>query len=415
VVSVDGGEEHIQTLRRLLTLPVANAYFARKYRRGWDGSIKFFGQQSKRFPYGLWPNVKYYLKKNGIAYKAYTSRESLKSLDNARLGDIKLYDYQIQAVNSWLKNGGTGVIWGPAGFGKTEISAAIIKQMLKRKLVSRILFIVNGLDLLEQATDRLHLRLGLKIGKISGGGVDLSRIVTVAAIQKLHGLIKNKDGHVLKFLSEVDLLVIDEVHHGRSDQTSMLIRNCDAKYRLGVSARPLRISHEVYETKNLQSMKADDARVLAAMGPIVIRIKPSQLIEINRLAKPRIYMYPLNYKEWRQGSSLENMDWQEAKNQLIVKNSVIHSVTKKQVLAAAKAGQATLVIAGGSKQLGMNIYRELQDANLNAVYLHGSINKDFRNKSRIRMTKNRLEAIVATTIYDEGIDIPNLRQLILAY
>ena len=413
-VKVCGSASQMAMLRTYLTVKTANAYFARKHR--WESSIRFFGQIDKRFSYGLWGHVKYFLRDNDIKYKVISHRKRLPPLDTKELGGVTLYKYQIQSCNAWFKRGGAGIIWGAPGFGKTEISCAIINQMLNRGYASKVLFVVNGLDLLDQAKLRIKDRLGLDAGSISGGDVRLNKIITVTAIQKIHLLIKQKNPDILEFLSKIDLLVYDEVHHGRSSQTTLLVKNCDAKYRLGVSARPLRIDYNTYKTHDLDMMKADDARVIATIGPTVKRVTASQLIEINKLAKPSIYLYSLNFKDYRDPSFHgENMKWPDAKKKFVIENNVIHSVASKQALQAAKTGQSTLVIAGGSRKLGLNVYHKMHDDNLNVVYLHGAIDKGFRARSRKRMIEGRLDACVATTIYDEGIDIPNIRQLILAY
>lgn len=413
-VHVAGKDRELRALRKALTLKKKNAYW-QKYG---DGTIRFLGWVSKRFPYGLWPEVKHYLKENRVDYKAYTSRKPLDPLDTDRIGTITLDKNQTTACNRWLHNGGTGIVWGGAGFGKTEIAAALIGQMLKRRLVSRVLFIVNTLDLLDQASERLHARLGLKIGML-GGGAATVKIVTVASIQAIDKQLRDpdfKDSEFAQYLKDVDMIVYDEVHHGRSEQSARLSRACPARYRLGLSARPLYISHDKYLEHNFGNLKAEDARVVAFLGPVVFRVKPSTLIKSGRLARPTIYLYPLNYSDWLNGNdTLEGLKFPEARKRLVINNPIIHHITRRVVTEAAKAGETALIIAGGSKKLGWHVYKELRNAQLNAVYLHGSVKKDFRTRSRHELTNKDLEACVATTIYDEGIDVPNLRLLVLAY
>jgi superfamily II DNA or RNA helicase len=221
------------------------------------------------------------------------------------------------------------------------------------------------------------------------------------------------------------MLVYDEVHHGKSDQSARLSKACPAFYRLGLSARPLLVDYKTYSQKLLKEeyenrngdikeriiVKAGDARTLSFLGPIVKRVPPSVLIKAGLLARPTIYLYPLSYKD----DSAEDLSWPSAKRDLIIRNRVIHNVTRKCALAAARAGETTLVVSGGSKELGLHVYQELRDANLNVAYLHGGIKKDVRTKSRHKLSTKKLEVIVATTIYDEGVDVSNLRLLVLPY
>ena len=403
-VEAAGPYEELVLVRQHLNLPLAGAFFRRK--GNWDGKIRFMNWVNRRFPYGLWPHVKKFCNDKKIRYRAFTKRRSLERINSLKIGSIVLDKHQAKAANSWLDRGGSGIIWAGAGFGKTEVAAKLINVMLARKKVSRVLFIVNTLDLLDQATERLRARLDYPIGTI-----DMPCTITVSLIQALDSRIKSRDRQTLAYLKTVDMLVYDEVHHGKSDQSARLAKACPAYYRLGLSARPLYINYEAYKSHDLTGMKADDARVLAFLGPVIIRIPPSVLIKSGRLAQPTIYLYPIGVRDLE----TENLSWPEARRELIIRNRTIHRVTRRVALSATRAGETTLVVSGGSKELGLNIYKELSDANLNVVYLHGSVKKEHRTASRHKLSKRRLDAIVATTIYDEGVDVLWLRLLVLAY
>jgi superfamily II DNA or RNA helicase len=412
-VRASGNSDQLAALRDVLTIPKTNAY----WERYGDGKIRFFGWISKQFPYGLWPEVKHYCKSNRIEYKAFTARKKLDPLKTSKIGSIELDKDQIEASNSWLAARGSGIVWGGAGFGKTEIAASLISAMTRRGLAHRVLFIVNTLDLLDQAVERLTSRLKIKVG-VFGGGTTNMRAVTVASIQSIDkGLRdpKHLDHDTIRYLKSIDMIVYDEVHHGRSEQSARLSKYCPAKYRLGLSARPLNISHDEYSLHQFKKLKAEDARVLSFLGPIIFRVKPSTLIKSGRLAKPTIYLYPLNYSDWAsRDDTVEKLPWPIAREKYILNNKKIHRITRQCAMEAAKANETTLVIVGGSKKLGSKIYNELNFVNLNVAYLHGSVKKDVRTKSRHKLTNKKLEAIVATTIYDEGVDVPNLRLLVLA-
>jgi superfamily II DNA or RNA helicase len=83
--------------------------------------------------------------------------------------------------------------------------------------------------------------------------------------------------------------------------------------------------------------------------------------------------------------------------------------------AAAEAKQATLVISGNSLIFNHRIYNTLDMRGIKATELCGAVDKDVRQQTRHDLDINKIQAVVATTVWDEGVDIPNLRQLILGY
>jgi superfamily II DNA or RNA helicase len=406
-------ESDLSILKAYLRLPVANAWFRMKKMGrkwdpkkrkmvGWDGMVSFFSLTTRKVPIGLWPHLKRHLIENEVKFSVTNRRHRLPELTTRKLGSIELYDEQFDAANKWLRYGGSGIIWAAAGFGKTEVAAAVLNHLFDKKIIHRALFVVNGLDLLKQGADRLSKRLNVKVSSIDSW--DQSSNVIVANIQQLVRRIQNKDHNLLQVLARMDILIYDETHHSRSDQTTVLMRYCPAKYRMGISARPF----HTYDKNDLHTMKAEDAKVLSAIGPVVARVRASKLIEQGKLSRPKIFLYPVPSLSDRE------LPFPVARKKLIIKNRLIHDVTRQCVLAASQAGETTLVVAGGSLELGARIYMNLKD-NFNVVNLHGGVEKDFREQSRQKMIKNKLDVAIASTIYDEGIDIPNLRQVILVY
>lgn len=371
-----------------------------------DARLRFFDARSSSFSAGLWPQVRRWLDANQIEFAWVGGVLSLlgEIQDKGLLKGITLRDDQLWAVNRWLNNDGYGILIAPPGFGKTEAAAAIIKH-----LNTKTLFVVNNLDLLLQARERLETRLGVKIGCIAGGEWDVTdRQVIVAGIQQLHRMLSNKKHprhrELLKTLELVKLVVYDEVHHSRSNQTKTLLSHMpNALRRLGMSARPF---HQ-YSADNLSKMPAEDVQVLATMGPVVAKVSASDLVESQDLSRPRIYLVPFE--------SSEIKSWAETRKVYLADNPAITRRIAQQVTAAARAGELSLIIAGNNRKYGLKLYYALQEANINVVYLHGTIDKMRRDWARRQANKGKLEAIVATVIYDEGIDLPDLRQLVLAY
>jgi superfamily II DNA or RNA helicase len=407
--------ELLLQLRAYLTVAVKDQYFAKRYaKHGWDGTARFINS-TDTFSRGLWLQVKHWLVENNLTYEIQktTSNIAVNLTDPIINKHLTLRPNQLDALNAWLKFNAFGIIWGPPNFGKTEVAAAAIATLRP----TRVFFLVNSRDLLLQAKERFEQRLpDVKPGVIGDSGWELGERVTVAMVQTLYNILRPakkigkhqrpahpRQAELKQILAATDFIICDEVHHARSAQIKLVMRYTRARYCLGLSARPF---HE-YD-RDLQRMTAEDASILACLGPIVYKETPSDAIARGESAKPQLLLVPIYHP------LINDVNWAMTRKLLFASyqllNVVVH-LTK----AAAEAGQATLAIAANSLPFMRRLHKGLLEAGVNAVALHGGLDTGLRQDARLALNQDQIQAAVATTIYDEGVDIPNLRQLILAY
>ncbi|HDH91448.1 MAG TPA: hypothetical protein ENF38_00680, partial [Candidatus Aenigmarchaeota archaeon] len=181
--------EEFNTVRSLLSFYVDRYYFSKAYKEGkWNGKTCFLTAKG-RFPTGLLPyllkKLPLWLKNN---YKIYDKRIPLKiSYSTPSLNGIELRPYQKRfVINACRKK--RGVLWAPAGSGKTEMALAIIAALQHPKT----LYLVHQKDLLHQTLKRISERIGVNAG-IIGDGHFLEKRITVATVQSLWQRIKQKD------------------------------------------------------------------------------------------------------------------------------------------------------------------------------------------------------------------------------
>ena len=409
-IEADGNE--LERLRHYLTVEVKDAYFARKHRPGWDGTVKFMTEHGL-FSVGLIGHVLAWLERQGIRYAYRPADSALRSVtvSNGVLNGITLTKDQLESVMCWFLARGRGLLWACPGFGKTEAAAACIATLYRNSLLhGKTLMLVNGLDLLAQGRDRLALRLGIKVGSVAGGVWDTDPLVVVGSISQLYTVAKNPKhpmfSQLKQFLSRVEFLITDECHHGRARSYRKLSSLCraGAHYRLGLSASPFHNYHE----NDLQRMTAEDVMVMETMGQVVYRTTASDQIEAGRLAAMRVYLVPYDSPDDR---SL----WQQAYKYHVYRNPALHDQIAQVVKAAADAGEMSLVVAGASRdEYGATISEALKKRGVNVYFLHGKVDKEIRESVRQAANEGKVQAIVATTIYDEGVDLPDLRLLIMA-
>ena len=96
----------------------------------------------------------------------------------------------------------------PTGSGKTETAVALAMRLG----MTNTLFIAPEADLMHNAARRWELRTDVQAGRIGDGYMTPRDGFTAATFQTLASRMTKKDPKLLKYLSTVGALIIDEVH-----------------------------------------------------------------------------------------------------------------------------------------------------------------------------------------------------------
>ncbi len=114
-----------------------------------------------------------------------------------------------------LRRGNCVFITGNSG--KTLLSAEFIKRTNRRSL-----FIVNRLELGDQTKDEFEDYLGVEVGLMTEGILDVKHQITVAAIQTMYAILKRKDEttrDLMIYLNNVNCVITDEAQNVGGDAT----------------------------------------------------------------------------------------------------------------------------------------------------------------------------------------------------
>ena len=168
--------------------------------------------------------------------------------------DIKLRDYQIEAIDSWFDNDCRGIFEMATGTGKTFTAISCFKQLLD--IENRLLTIIACplSHLIDQWINEINKFYDGKIiiasGKNSNWKKDFQKLLTDfylgliddAIVLTTH--ISSSSDFFLDIIQEFDvniniLLIVDEVHGIGSDKQIIALNN-RYDYRLGLSATPER-------------------------------------------------------------------------------------------------------------------------------------------------------------------------------
>ncbi len=161
-------------------------------------------------------------------------RQKIPFTDKARLydpgklclksiADLRLFDYQRQAVLAWQRSDQRGVVVLPTGAGKTVVALEAIRVAERPALI-----VAPTLDLLNQWRDRLAGAFNIKIGLVCQGVREIEDL-TVITYQSAYR-------RIAEIGARFGLLVIDEVHHLTAPEWADIARLAIAPFRLGLTA-----------------------------------------------------------------------------------------------------------------------------------------------------------------------------------
>lgn len=173
--------------------------------KGWDGRIKLLKRD--RVPTGLFlATRKEIQEKLGVRFRIEENFCYPDFRKKIQFKSDKAHDYQNQCLQKMLKysRSGGGLILSATGSGKTRTAGLYFAQ-----LKGYGLFVVDQLDLLEQAKKEIQSFLGEKVGYV-GKSIFKPRRITVATVQTLH--LHRKDPRFQPWLQKIQASIIDEIH-----------------------------------------------------------------------------------------------------------------------------------------------------------------------------------------------------------
>jgi len=142
-----------------------------------------------------------------------------------------------EAVENAL-NHERAIVKGIPGAGKTWVALSIIANLRKD---ARICWLTHTRALLSQTTERMRSQFKEPIGTIGEGEVNTRERITVAMFQTLYTRLKENDPNILRYVSTVDVLIIDEFHHIAATTFFTVSQAFNHAYiRYGLSATPFR-------------------------------------------------------------------------------------------------------------------------------------------------------------------------------
>ena len=306
---------------------------------------------------------------------------------------VTLRPHQVRAKDALLRVT-RGIVKVPAGGGKTIVAAAAL-DAYARVTRLRVLWLANTREQCSQADDALDL-FGLR---------DRHEITVRCAAGGWRG-------------EKPDVLIVDECHHAGADEWADTITRSEATVRWGLSATPERADERA-------------ASVYELLGPVVIVVDRQELTQAGHLTHARVVFHNpvakgaieasvaavaipefarrMSRWPWLNRDDARNRClWMEAWKQGIVECQARNDAALQVTRQCLDEGRNTLVLVGKidhGKMLASHIP--------GAVLCHSKVGKKARREMIEGTRDGRIQCLFATSLADEGLDIPRLNALVL--
>lgn len=390
---VDATIQEHQWLDEVTRWPDPGAKFRRWYKG--DGYVHPYDQITGVYPAGFMRDVWDRGKKDGVSIKLADKR--VKPSHLAADPDLSwLRDYQREAVDSAIKYH-RGVWWAPTGSGKTEMAIGLVKS-----IPCSWLMLCPRIDLAVQAANRFEERTGEKAGLIGDGTWEPSGF-TAATFQTFYARLKKGDPEAHRLICSVQGLIIDEVHTLPSS-SYMLVSNhaVGAFYRVGMSGTPLSRDDE-------KSMF-----VIGCCGPVIYKIPVQQLIDEGQLARPEIEMrtceQPYKSKKPAINQAARAALWKRVSKELIIESEPRNRMITELVAQSAKP----CLVFVDRLEHGGRLEKDIRAAGYIVEFVSGKHTIGQRQGAIKRLENGDIDVLVCTSIFNAGIDIPELRSVVIA-
>lgn len=393
--TLEGSSREINRARKLLTAYAPGFRYTSAYKRKrWDGKVCLLKEE--QVPTGLVP----YLASN-ISCKLIDQRPVINI--SPRETNVPLRPYQRDASLAALRNTFRGAWWPrgvlqiATGGGKTYTAAAMIQMTQVPTL-----FLTHRRDLVDQ-TYREFVSLGLQPGVFKKGEVEGSDSLVISTVQSLmswkthpHTSSSKQEAYIRSLLGSFQQVFVDEAHLIAASLDkgnlffSALALAPNALMRWGLTGTAF--MREAYHDWLLEG----------ATGQRLCEISARELIEAGYLAKPNIYMIrtkPLKIPD----------KWPICYELGIVMNSSRND----KIAEVVRASTGPTMVLVSSLAHGDTLYSMLSQHKA-IGWLRGEDKAEDRRATVDRLRSGELDCLIASRIYDEGIDIREIETLVLA-
>ncbi|WP_416825200.1 DUF3427 domain-containing protein [Ectobacillus polymachus] len=292
---------------------------------------------------------------------------------------------EIQALRDTGKD--KGLVISATGTGKTYLSAFDVRRFAPK----RMLFVVHREQILQKAKSDFQRVLGGiddEFGILSGSNKQTNAKYLFATIQTI-----SKEENLSQFDPEAfDYILIDEVHKAGAKSYLNVINYFQPKFLMGMTATPERTDDfNIYELFNYN---------------IAYEIRLQEALEEDMLCPFHYFgVTDLDYNG-------ETIDDTTVLSKLVTEERVDHLMEKIQYYGFSGDKVKGLIFCSRKEEAG-ELSLALNERGLRTVALTGDDSQEERVHRVNQLENGDLDYILTVDIFNEGIDIPCINQVVM--
>lgn len=413
-------------LSELLSYDVSGREFAPSFQVGnWSGRSTFFSHTTLTFPAGFVHMAEDYLTQKGIkVHKVAKPVPAPLGPENPIVdefgNDDPRYNFQMHAVRQ-VERHGRGILQVATGGGKSKIAKLLIARFRRPTL-----FLTTRGILMYQMAD--HIKAGrMRSGILGDGiwephpaGINCGMVQTLVARLKapdlnaeIRGIIKKGDGlskeqiralgkekfdqkmkvrnETIALLETFEVVIGEEAHEAGGNSYFEILKHCkNAQIRVALTGTP-------FMKEDVES----NMRLMAAFGPILIKVSEQTLIKRGILAQPYFKFHVSKpHPKLRKTSP-----WPRALELGYVTNEFMLKDIVRDAHRARKHGLPVMCLVLRTAH-GEKILEEMRKNGIKAVFIQGENNQKERKAALNALKSGKIEAVIGTNILDVGVDVP---------
>jgi superfamily II DNA or RNA helicase len=386
-VKIQDADKHLSSLKR--QFPETTDFTISTWRRKQEHKTrKSIVKKGGLFLTGYLERVIEYCKEQGIEWEVVWDMDGEQFLDFIPPhleGFTPREDQERLLTNALSKQRGTLV--APTGSGKTLLAAWLFSAFPNHKR----LFLCHTKTLVAQAySDFVSYGFDRKdITIVGDGDKDASGKIVIATRQSFIKLPK-------EIYYEFDMVIVDETHH---------VSTLDGEYANILMALPcpVRIGLTATQRENREAVMA----VEGLLGPNIDRVTLKEGIEKKILAKPVLRVIPIP-----QDNEIGQLTYQKAYDKGIVNRKARNRTIMKVAKACVANGESCLLLIDRIEH-GERLMEMANLLGVDAQFIQGSTEDEIREDVKASLKDKSVPCVVATQIWNEGVNIPSLDNIFL--
>jgi superfamily II DNA or RNA helicase/HKD family nuclease/SOS-response transcriptional repressor LexA len=355
---------------------------------------KVMNEFQRDFEIGLLVNEAYICKYEEVYYKQFLvykkSKEELSKELNQEIVPNSMQTEALQNLENLRKENSKALIISATGTGKTYLAAFDAKAFNPKKL----LFVVHRLNIAKKAMETFQTIFGntKTMGMYSGQKRELDRDFVFSTVQTI-----SKSNHLEQFNKDTfDYIIIDESHRSGANSYIRLIEYFTPKFLLGMTATPDRT-----DGSDIYSLFDHN---------IAYEIRLNKAMEENMLI-------PFHYFGVTDLSVNDEILENVSDFRLFTADERVNKIIAKIKFYGSDNGITRGLVFCSKKNEAKELSKKFNERGYKTVALTGDSSEEERiiaiDKLESDDLSMKLDYIFTIDIFNEGIDIPKINQIVM--